>query len=60
MTRPECSPDLLIVTFIDQFADAGEWEGTIRLKWILHRELSIQMDADEIVLRATREKNKTL
>jgi len=60
MNRPECPADLYALTVLKQFGDIGECEGMIRLKWILHRELSIQMDEDEFTLRITREKNKTL
>lgn len=60
MNRPECPADLYALTVLKQFGDVGEWKGAIRVKWILHRELSIQMDEYEFKIRVSREKNKTL
>jgi hypothetical protein len=58
--RPEATPDQLIASYLKQFGEVGEWAGTIRIKWILNSATSTQMDDDELILLATREKNKTL
>lgn len=60
MIRAEASPENLIVTYLDQFGDVGEWNGIIRLKWILNSSASSQIDSDHLVVLAMREKNKTL
>lgn len=59
MIRCERSNDELIEVLARQFISTGEIHGLIRLKWLMHDELSIQLDQDEITLRAIREKNKT-
>jgi hypothetical protein len=60
VTRSELSSDQLVVGYLEQFGRVGEWNGTIRIKWILNSSMSSQMTEDEFVLQVTREKNKTL
>ena len=60
MNRPEATPDLLLETYLEQFEKVGAWTDAIRLKWVMHRETTVQTDDDETVLLATRVKNKTL
>lgn len=60
MKRSECAVDDLLATYVNELSNAGDWTAVMRLKWLMHRELAIQMNEDEIILRATKEKNKTL
>jgi hypothetical protein len=58
--RSEATPDQLIVAYFEQFGKAGEWDGIIRLKWILNSAASSQTNEEQLIVLATREKNKTL
>lgn len=60
MSRPECTPERLVIGILDNFGQYGEWDGSIRLKWILNAAAGTQFEDDEVVLLAIREKNKTL
>lgn len=60
MIRSEVAPEQLTIGYLEQFCRVGEIEQTIRIMWILNSASTLQIDEDELTLRITRAKNKTL
>lgn len=60
MIRSEKTPEQLIVGYVEQFGSVGELNGIMRLKWLLNTAESSQLTEDDLIVLATREKNKTL